>query len=80
VDEEEVKVVDLPVGELSASDGLDVLLVVVSLPELGDDEEVLSLHDALLDGAGDTLTAGLLIAVVCCKIMLVGASRWPWPG
>jgi hypothetical protein len=38
---------------------------VVCLPELGDDEEVLSLHDALLDGAGNTLTTGLLVAVVC---------------
>lgn len=71
VDEEEVKVVDLPVGELLAGDGLDVLLVVVSLPELGDDEEILSLHNALLDGTGDTLTTGLLVAVICWKIMLV---------
>lgn len=65
VDEEEVKVVDLPVGELAAGDGLDVLLVMVCLPELGDDEEVLSLYDAFLDGAGNTLTTGLLIAVIC---------------
>ncbi|KAI6756630.1 hypothetical protein HG530_011228 [Fusarium avenaceum] len=65
VDEEEIKVVDLPVGELAAGDGLDVLLVMVCLPELGDDEEVLSLHDAFLDGAGNTLTTGLLIAVIC---------------
>lgn len=67
VDEEEVKVVDLPVCELSAGDGLDVLLVVVGLPELGDDEEVLTLHDTILDSAGDTLTAGLLISVICCE-------------
>jgi hypothetical protein len=68
VDEEKIKVVDLPVGELAAGDRLDVLLVVVSLPELGDDEEVLSLHDALFDGAGDTLTTSLLIAVVASTI------------
>lgn len=65
VDQEEVKVVDLPVGELAAGDGLDALLVVEGLPELGDDEELLTLHEAVLDGAGDTLTALLLVAVVC---------------
>jgi hypothetical protein len=80
VDEEKIKVVDLPVGELAAGDRLDVLLVVVSLPELGDDEEVLSLHDALFDGAGDTLTTSLLIAVVCCEIVSVRfwmVLAWP---
>jgi len=82
VDEEEIEVVDLPVGELLAGDGLDVLLVVVCLPELGDDEEVLSLHDALLDGTGNTLTTGLLVAVVCRRTMLVRvlALGLPCPG
>jgi hypothetical protein len=37
---------------------------VEGLPELGNDEEVLALHDALLDGAGHALAALLLIAVV----------------
>jgi hypothetical protein len=40
---------------------------VVGLPELGDDEEVLTLHDTILDSTGDTLTAGLLISVICCE-------------
>jgi hypothetical protein len=64
VDEEEVKVVNLPISELATSDGLDFVLVVEGLPELGNDEEVLALHDALLDGAGHALAALLLIAVV----------------
>lgn len=65
VDEEEVEVVDLPVGELAAGDGLDLVLVVEGLPQLGDNEEVLTLHKAVLDGAGDTLTTLLLVAIVC---------------
>lgn len=64
VDEEEVEVVDLPVGELPAGDGLDPVDVVEGLPQLGDDEELLALHQAVLDGAGDALAALLLIAVV----------------
>lgn len=65
VDEEEVKVVNLPVGKLLAGDGLDLVLVVEGLPQLGDDEELLTLHDALLDGAGNTLTTLLFVAIVC---------------
>lgn len=64
VDEEEVEVVDLPVGELAAADGLDLVLCVEGLPELGDDEEVLALDDALLDGAGDAVAALRFVAVV----------------
>ena len=40
VDEEEVKVLDLPVSELLAADGLDPVLFVERLPELGNDEEI----------------------------------------
>lgn len=65
VDEEEIKVVNLPVGKLFAGDRLDSVLVVESLPQLGDDEEILTLHETLLDGAGNTLTTLLLIAIVC---------------
>jgi hypothetical protein len=53
-----------------------VLLLVVGLPELGDDEEVLALHDALLDGAGDTLTTLLLVAVICRDWISEFASFW----
>lgn len=64
VDEEEVEIVDLPVGELPAGDRLDPVDVVEGLPQLGDDEELLALHQAVLDGAGNALAALLLIAVV----------------
>jgi len=68
VDEIEVEVVDAPVGELLADDGLDALTIVEGVPELGDDEELLALHDTLLDGAGDTLTALDLVAIVSSAI------------
>lgn len=61
----QVEVVDVPVGELLAADGLDFVAVVEAVPELGDDEEVLTLDETILDGAGDTLTALDLVAVVC---------------
>jgi hypothetical protein len=38
---------------------------VEGVPQLGDDEEILTLDEAILDGTGNTLTALLLVAVVC---------------
>ena len=67
VDEEEVKVVDLPVGELAAGDGSDVFLVVEGLPELGDDEEVFTLHEAFGDGPGDAFSAFLFVSIICMR-------------
>lgn len=64
VDNPEVEVVDSPVGKLLPGDGLNLIVVVERLPELGDNEEVLALYNALLDGAGDTLTGLDLVAVV----------------
>lgn len=60
----QIEVVDVPVGELLAADGLDFVAVVEAVPELGDDEEVLTLDETILDGAGNTLTALDLVAVV----------------
>jgi hypothetical protein len=37
---------------------------VERVPELGDNEEVLTLDEAVLDGTGNTLTSLLLVAVV----------------
>jgi hypothetical protein len=65
MDEEEIKVVNLPVGKLLAGYGLNLVLVVESLPQLGDDEELLTLYETLLDGAGNALTTLLLVAIVC---------------
>ena len=65
VDNVEVEVVNTPVGQLLAADGLDLLTLVEGLPELADDEEVFSLYEAFLDGASYTLTALDFVAVIC---------------
>jgi hypothetical protein len=57
-------VLKTPPLELLADDGLDALLLVESVPKLGDDEEVLALHKTLIDGALDTDTSLLLVAVI----------------
>ena len=56
--------VTYPVSELLLGNGNDTLLLVERVPELGDNEEVLTLDEAVLDGTGDTLTSLLLVAVV----------------
>ncbi len=68
VDDEEVEVLKTPVGQLLEGNWLDVLLLVEGVPQLGDDEELLALDQALIDGAGDTLTSLLLVAVVAGTI------------
>jgi hypothetical protein len=74
VDEVQVKVVDAPVGELLAADGLDLLAVVERLPQLADNEEILALYEAVLDGAGDTLAALDFVAVVCERVVVSSGS------
>lgn len=64
VNDVQVEVVKTPVLELLLADGLDALWIVERVPELGDEEEVLTLDDAFLDGAGNTLAGLLLVAVV----------------
>lgn len=66
----QVEVVHAPVGQLIAADGLDGATVVESVPQLGDDEELLALHEAVLDGAGDSLAGFDLVAVVCSPGLL----------
>lgn len=60
----QVEVVDSPIGELLAADGLNLLAVVEGVPELGDEEEVFALDDAFLDGSSDSFAGFLLVAVV----------------
>ena len=60
----EVEVVDAPVFELFAADRLDDGVVVVGVPEFGDEEEVGALHDSFFDGAGDALAGFDFVAVV----------------
>ena len=54
----------VPVGELAAADGLDLVAGVEGLPQLGDDEEVVAPDEAVVDGAGDAVAALLFVAVV----------------
>ena len=65
VDNVKVEVVNTPVGQLLAADGLDLLTLVESLPELADDKEIFALYEAFLDSASYTLTALNFVAVVC---------------
>ena len=60
----EIEVVDAPVGELLAADGLNVLAFVEGVPELGDDEEIGSLDESVGDGALHTLAGFDFVAVV----------------
>jgi hypothetical protein len=68
VDQVQVKVVNAPVLELLLCDRLDLLVIVEGLPELGDDEELFALYEALLDGAGNTLAGFDFIAVICLRL------------
>jgi hypothetical protein len=67
----QVEVVNTPVGKLLAGNGLDAVAVVEAVPQLGDDEEVLALDNALLNGAGDSLASLDFVAVVCESYKLV---------
>lgn len=64
VDEEEVEVVETPGLKLELGLLVGVLALVVVVPELGGDKELLSLHEALLNGAADTLTGLGAVGVV----------------
>lgn len=64
VDQVQVEVFNAPVGELLLDDGLNALAVMECVPELGDDEELLTLDETLIDSALDALAALDFIAVV----------------
>lgn len=64
VNEIQVKVIDAPVGQLLPGDRLDLVGLVERVPQLGHNEEVLTLHNAFLDGASDALAGLNLVAIV----------------
>ena len=70
VDVEQVKVLEAPPGELLLRDRRDALGLVEGVPELGHDEELLTRHEAVLDGARDSLAALLLVAVVWAALAI----------
>ena len=65
----QVEVFDAPVSQLLAADGLDAVALVETVPQLGNNEEILALDDALLDGAGDTLATFNFVAVVWTTVL-----------
>lgn len=66
-----IEVLDAPVSQLLAADRSNALAVVEAVPQLGDNEELLTLDDALLDGTGDTLASLDLVAVVCDSVVSI---------
>ncbi len=64
MDNVEVKIIDSPVCELFAADGLDFVAFVKGVPELGDEEEFFAGHKAIFDCAGDAFASFFFVAVV----------------
>lgn len=64
VDDVQVKVVNAQVCELLLGNGLDLVGIVERVPELGNEEQLLTLDESVLDGTGNTLANLLLVAVV----------------
>lgn len=64
VDEEEIEVLETPGLKLELGLLVRVLALVVVVPELGGDEEVFSLHQALVNGASDALASLGAVGVV----------------
>lgn len=65
VNHPQIKVVNTPISELLPCDGLNLIVVVERLPELGNNKQILALYETLLDGTCDTLSGFLLVTVVC---------------
>lgn len=61
----EIEVVDAPVFELLFADRLNTVMVVEGVPELGDEEEIFALDDALFDSTSNTLARLDFVTVVC---------------
>ena len=49
----------------SFADRLNTVMVVEGVPELGDEEEIFALDDALFDSTGNTLARFDFVTVVC---------------
>lgn len=64
MDEVEIEVLKSPVGQLLLSDWDNVLLVVEGVPELGGDENILTLDDSLSNSFLQSLTSLLLVSVI----------------
>jgi hypothetical protein len=65
VDDVEVEVVKAPVCELLPADGLHFVSFVEGVPELGDDEQIFSLYETILDCSSNAFASFFLVAVIC---------------
>jgi len=74
VNDVKVKVVDTPVSELLLADGRNAVLVVEGVPQLGDNEEILTLDKTFVDCALNTLAGLDLVAVVAGAVKETVAS------
>lgn len=68
VDEVKIDVSKTPSLVLSLGHRQGMISSVIVIPELGGDEDILTLHKAVLDGALDALTSLLLILVIVCSV------------
>jgi hypothetical protein len=60
----EENILKSPPLQLFPDNGFHALLLVEGVPELGNNEEVLALHQALVNGSLDTLARLLLVPVI----------------
>lgn len=60
----QVKVLDAPVLKLLFANRLNAVMIMEGVPKFGDKEQLFTLDKSIFDGASDTLTAFLLIAVI----------------
>lgn len=68
VDEVKIDVSETPGLVLSLGHGQGMISSVIVVPELGGDEDILTFHKAVLDGALDALTSLLLVLVIIRSI------------
>ena len=52
-------------GAYLLANGLNSLGIVERVPELADQEQILSLYETFLEGTGNTLASFDLIAIIC---------------
>jgi len=64
VDQKEIEVLKTPISKGALGELNSMVLLVEGVPELGSDENFLTLDDTISNGTADTFTALLLVAVI----------------
>jgi hypothetical protein len=65
-----IEVVNAEVCELLASNWLNAVVLGEGAPELGDNEEILTLYETVLDGSCETLSRLLLVTIIWLKALV----------